>query len=126
MIRRSGQQGVPVIIAGDEGVVGFDRPRLERIVAQYAGGSASGPEGVKLGLVVRDTAAGVEVGGVRPGTLGERLGVQSGDVIEVLGNQPIHSVKELELHAKGFVASKNLALSVRRNGQALHLGVPVA
>ena len=33
MIRRSGQQGVPVTVIGDQVVVGFDRPRLERILA---------------------------------------------------------------------------------------------
>ena len=36
MIRRSGQQGVPVTVIGDEVVVGFDKPRLERIVASLS------------------------------------------------------------------------------------------
>lgn len=40
MVRRSGQQGVPVITLDDEVVVGFDRPRLEQILA--ASGTASG------------------------------------------------------------------------------------
>ena len=37
MIRRSGQQGVPVTMAGDEVIVGFDQTRLARLVEKYAG-----------------------------------------------------------------------------------------
>src|SRR5436190_8399803 len=36
VMRRSGQMGVPVITAGDEVIVGFDRDRLERLAARYA------------------------------------------------------------------------------------------
>jgi S1-C subfamily serine protease len=122
MVRRSGQQGVPVIIAGDDVVVGFDRRRLEQIVARYAQ-PASAAEGIKLGLVVRDAANGVEVGGVRPGALGERAGVRAGDVLESLAGQPIHSVAELEQRARTLAAGQEVDLGVRRQGQAIHLRV---
>ncbi|MEP6775348.1 MAG: glutaredoxin family protein, partial [Chloroflexota bacterium] len=45
MIRRSGQQGVPVTVIGDEVVVGFDRPRLERIVASMSAAAQAGGKG---------------------------------------------------------------------------------
>ena len=32
LIRRTGQLAVPVILVGDEVVVGFDRPRLTRLL----------------------------------------------------------------------------------------------
>ncbi|MDQ3929742.1 MAG: glutaredoxin family protein, partial [Chloroflexota bacterium] len=41
MIRRSGQQGVPVTVIGDQVIVGFDRPRLERAVATMRDAGAS-------------------------------------------------------------------------------------
>jgi hypothetical protein len=31
-MRRTGQMAVPVIVVGDETVVGFDRPRLSRLL----------------------------------------------------------------------------------------------
>ncbi|MBI2607856.1 MAG: glutaredoxin family protein [Candidatus Doudnabacteria bacterium] len=32
MIEKSGQMGVPVIIVGDQVVVGFDKPRLQELI----------------------------------------------------------------------------------------------
>ncbi len=32
LIRRTGQTAVPVIVVGDEVVVGFDRPRLSQLL----------------------------------------------------------------------------------------------
>jgi len=46
MIRRSGQQGVPVITADDEVIVGFDQVRLAKIAERH-----SGPKRPALGLL---------------------------------------------------------------------------
>jgi glutaredoxin 3 len=35
MIRRSGQQGVPQILIGNKIVVGFDRPKIDRLLNSY-------------------------------------------------------------------------------------------
>jgi S1-C subfamily serine protease len=111
--------GVPVITVGDEVIVGFDRRRLELALARHATSSPAG--GPKLGLKVRDVADGVEVGGVRPGSLGERAGVQVNDVVEALDGQPIRSVAELE-RAAGRLGSKlNVQITVRRDGQTFNL-----
>ncbi len=32
LVRRTGQMAVPVIVVGDEAVVGFDRPRLSLLL----------------------------------------------------------------------------------------------
>jgi glutaredoxin-like YruB-family protein len=38
MIQKTGQQGVPVTIINDQAVVGFDRPRLEQLLAGQGNG----------------------------------------------------------------------------------------
>src|SRR4051812_5097027 len=56
VVRRSGQMGVPVIVAGNEVIVGFDRARLERLASQFtasapgAASSASAAPRPKVGL----------------------------------------------------------------------------
>lgn len=116
MVQKSGQMGVPVIVAGTQVVVGFDRPALERIAQRYAAG-----ERPKMGLAVRDSAQGVEVGTVRPGGLGERAGVQSGDILETLNGQPVRSVADLERIAASLPAGTSVWLNVRRDGQSTRL-----
>jgi S1-C subfamily serine protease len=123
MVRRSGQMGVPVIVAGDQVIVGFDRPRLERILA--AAGPPS-PRGPRLGLLVRDTPNGVEVGTVRPGLLGEKAGVRVGDILETVAGRAIRSVSDLEQAARGLKAGERLDLAVRRGDQVVKLGVAIA
>src|SRR3954470_24665733 len=64
--QRSGQRGVPVIIAGDDVIVGFDRPKLDALVAGPAQPSApaeDAPPPPKIGLRVKDVPGGAEVGG---------------------------------------------------------------
>jgi S1-C subfamily serine protease len=120
MVRRSGQTGVPVITVGDEVIVGFDRRRLEQAIARKAAASTSG-EGPKLGLKVRDAVGGIEVGGVRPGSLGERAGVQTGDVIESLDGQMVRSAADLERAASRLETKASVEIVVRRGGRPLRL-----
>ena len=115
--------GVPVIIAGDQVIVGFDRPRLERILTDQAPPGPSGSGGPRLGLLVRDTSDGVEVGTVRPGLLGERAGVRTGDVLETVNGQPIGSVLDLERAARAIKAGQRVDLVLRRGGHPVQLGV---
>ena len=128
MIRRSGQQGVPVTVIGDEVVVGFDRPRLERIVAGM--GAAAKPPAQNtngkrrsLGAKVADAgryalpggtpAEGVYVGGVNPGSPAEAAGLKPGDVITRVGEKPVASVDELTAALTG-ASDSPLRLSVSR------------
>ncbi len=107
MIRRSGQQGVPVTVIGDQVIVGFDRPKLERALAamqtQAAGAGTSARK--SLGAKVADAGRyslsggaavqGALVGGVNPGSPAERAGLKVGDVIVQVDGKPIASVDEL-------------------------------
>lgn len=106
MVRRSGQTGVPVILVDDEVIVGFNRPRLEQLLAQTGGAGTGARPG--LGLRVADAAkmagkvpwlaghSGAYVGGVTPGSPGARAGVQPGDLVVAVDGQPVVSAADLE------------------------------
>ena len=120
MVRRSGQMGVPVITAGSEVVIGFDRPRLDKIATQYArSGTAAAP---KLGLAVRTApGGGVEIGSVRSGSLGSQAGFQAGDVLESLSGQSVNSVGDVERLTRTLRAGQTIDALVRRGRQRLRL-----
>ena len=113
--------GVPVIVAGDEVIVGFDRPRLERLAERFRGRSAEALR-PRLGLRVKDAPAGAEVAAVHPGSLAERAGVRVGDVVEAVDDQPVRSAEDLERLVRGRHETPGL-ITVRRGGQCrlLHL-----
>src|SRR5262249_2379491 len=121
MVRRSGQMGVPVITADGEVVVGFDRPRLEKIAARYAQAGPSG--GPKLGLLVRSAAGGLEVGGVRPGSPAERAGVRSGGLGEAVNGPPVRAVEDLERLARASPPGQPVTIGLHRDGRTLNLSL---
>ena len=120
MIRRSGQQGVPVTVIGDQVIVGFDRPRLERAVSAMreaastgTGAGAGAGSRRSLGAKVADAGRyvlpggthveGAFVGGVNLGSPAERAGLKVGDVVVAVDDKRITSVDELSqaLNAAG-------------------------
>jgi len=122
MVQRSGQQGVPVTIVDDEVIVGFDRPRLEHILAQAA---ASGP--VRLGASVADAAhvsaasgggvlAGAYVGGVKAGSIAAHIGLREGDLIVELAGRTIRTARDIETALGGLRRGQPATLSYVRNG----------
>ena len=123
MMRRSRQQGVPVIVADDEVIVGFDRQRLERIAARHAAAARSEAGRPKLGLVVKDAAGGVEVGGVRPGSPAEQAGFRPGDIVLQVRGQPVGSVADLERLTGTLGAGQTAEVVVRREGRPERLWI---
>lgn len=116
MIRRSGQQGVPVTVIGDNVIVGFDRPRLEKALASMSAQTSSSGEGHRsLGAKVADAGRytlpggtavqGALVGGINPGSPAEKAGLKVGDVIVALADRPIASVDELSAALAGLKES---------------------
>jgi S1-C subfamily serine protease len=108
MIRRSGQQGVPVITTDEDVIVGFDQVRLARIAERYAG-----PKRPALGLLAADAeqyfsrhpevastfppgTKGVYVGEVRPDSVAERSGLKRGDVIVAVAGKRVRSMADLD------------------------------
>jgi len=101
MVQKTGQRGVPVTIIDDEVVVGFDRARLEHLLA-----SKGGAHPPSFGVKVADASKfarkhgsipvfGALVGGVNPGSPGEKAGLREGDVITEANMRPVHSVADL-------------------------------
>ena len=123
MVRRSGQRGVPVTVIGDEVVVGFDRPRLERILASMSTRSGEAKGRKSLGARVADATRyampggtaveGAYVGGVSPGSPAEAAGLKSGDVIIAVGEKTVRSAEDLA-QALADVGAGSVKLSVAR------------
>src|SRR3954452_2252992 len=108
MVRRSGQQGVPVITTEDEVIVGFDQARLARIANRFAG-----PKRPPLGVLganaeaylqkhpeaaanVPEGTKGGYVGQVRPNSVAERAGIQPGDIIAGLAGKRVRDMTTLD------------------------------
>lgn len=101
MVRLTGQLGVPVTVIDGQTVIGFNRPRLEQLLA------SGGGQRPHLGLKVADASKmaqrtggvpvfGALVGGVNPSSPGERAGLRNGDIITELNLRPIRGADDLE------------------------------
>ena len=99
LVSRTHQQGVPVTFIDGQMVIGFDQARLEHVLAQSHGPS--------LGAAVADAAkitamrglppaVGAFVGGVRPESAAQRLGLAIGDIITDVNSQPVATAADLE------------------------------
>lgn len=127
MIRRSRQQGVPVITAGDDVIVGFDQQRLARI-AERQSGPKRPPFGV-FGANAVDYASrhpdelslppgqkGVYVGKVRPGSVAARGGIKQGDVITGIAGKRINDLGGLDRLVKTVRADDTVPVGLYRDG----------
>lgn len=130
MIRRSGQQGVPVIASEEDVIVGFDQVRLARLAEKH-GARKRPPLGV-LGADAEEYLArhpevgaeaklppdtkGVYVGAVRPDTVADRAGVQRGDVIVAFAGKRVRSMSELDKLVNALKAGDKASARVLRGG----------
>ena len=129
MIRRSGQQGVPVVATEDEVILGFDRPRLARLAEKYGG-----PKRPPLGVLAADAeeylarhperadsippgTMGVYVGKIRPDTVAERAGLLPGDVIVGLARKRVKSMVQLDQMVDTLKAGDQVTVRFLRNGE---------
>ena len=121
MVRLTGQLGVPVTVIDSQVVVGFDRSRLEQLLA------SSGGQRPHLGLKVADASKvaqrtggvpvfGALVGAVAPASPGEMAGLQAGDIITELNLRPIRGAEDLE-RAMGELGPGSRATIVYLRGQ---------
>ena len=119
MVRRTGQQGVPVIAVGDEYIVGFDRPRLEAALVRLSMASAAAQP--RFGAAVADAAqhgagTGALVGRVSPETAAARLGLTAGDVLTAINGRAIRSALDVEAAIRGLAPGAALSVTYRRGG----------
>jgi glutaredoxin 3 len=123
MVRLTGQMGVPVIVVDGQIVVGFNRARLEQLLAKA--GSQKHPH---LGLRVADAAKvaqkfgvvpviGAVVGAVSPSSLGERAGLQVGDIITEVNLRQVSNADDLEQALAGLTAGSRVTIVFRRGGE---------
>src|SRR6266511_5661043 len=126
-LQQLGQRGVPVILVDGHLVVGFDRARLERLLAQAT--AESGAERPRLGASIADAAhhtppgspPGAYVGRVRPGSPAARAGLQPGDIIVALAGQPIGSAAAVEQMMSQLGSQHPVAVRIYRNGRTYEL-----
>jgi S1-C subfamily serine protease len=133
MIRRSRQRGVPVITVDDDVIVGFDRRRLEQLIARDGaggGGRRQEPARPRLGASVADAErvaekegrvaiAGAYVGRVTAGSPAARAGLQPGDVIVALGRNPIETAQDVERFMAAAKPGQPLQVEYLRDGSRL-------
>ncbi len=116
MVRLSRQQGVPVITVDDQVVVGFDRRRLEQLLARQP------TQRPHLGASVADAgpragSAGAYVGRVTPGSPADKAGLEAGDIIVEMHGQPIRTAADVERIAEGLRTGGRVALTYVRAGE---------
>ncbi len=121
MVKLTGQMGVPVIVVDGEVVIGFDRPRLESLLAKT--GNSQRPH---FGLQIADASKiaqksgavpifGAYVGKVAPSSLGEKAGLRQGDIVTEVNLRPIHNADALENALSALAMGSRVAIVFLRD-----------
>ena len=123
-LRSSGQTGVPVTVIDGQTVIGFDRARLEQVLAQTQ--AQSRPSfGASIADAGRITARqgsptfGAYIGRVRPGSVAEKVGLASNDIITELNLQRIANADDLERALSRLAKGSRFSLVFLRGNQTL-------
>ncbi|MCL5265850.1 MAG: PDZ domain-containing protein [Chloroflexi bacterium] len=129
MVRKSGQGGVPVIEVDGEIIVGFDRARLERIIASSRarrpalGAKVADSRAIAARMPGKALSEGAYVGTVNPGSPAETAGLRAGDVITSIANRPIRNASDVEGVLRDLAAGARVAMTVVRDGQSVSLSL---
>jgi S1-C subfamily serine protease len=99
MVRMTGQMGVPVTVIDGQAVIGFDRAKLQELVAAAGRGVP-----VRLGVAIADakrqnrnlSVHGAFIGRVAPGSIGERAGLKAGDVVTEVNRRGVGGAADME------------------------------
>jgi glutaredoxin 3 len=126
LLKRTGRTAVPVIIIDGEIIIGYDRDRLEEILDQKQempktlhpsfgalvadAGKITLRQGVGLNL-------GAYVGDVKPGSLAEKMGLKSGDIIVEVNKQGISNAADLESVLSRMDKGSYIAITLLRGEQ---------
>lgn len=120
MVRLSGQQGVPVIAIDGQVIVGFNKPRLEQLLAnrnQRPGLGAQVADAATIALRQGTQAQpGAYIGGVRPGSVAAHAGLRAGDIINRVDDTPVTNADDLARVLKSVAAGSQRTLQVVRGG----------
>ena len=131
MIRRSGQQGVPVVASEDDVIVGFDQVRLARLAEKYGARKrpplgvlaadaeqylAKHPEAAAAAKLPPETK-GVYVGEIRPDTVADRAGLRRGDVITAFAGKRVRTMAALDQLVNTLKADDTATVRLLRDGE---------
>jgi S1-C subfamily serine protease len=114
-----------VTIINGQTVVGFDRGRLEQLLTQTQ--TRQRPSfGASIADASRITAKqdsgtthGAYIGRVRPGSLAERIGLISGDIITELNMNRIDNASDLENALSGLSKGSHFPLTFLRSNKKM-------
>ena len=131
MMRLTGQMGVPVIVIDGQAVVGFNRVRLDQLLAGVTGSGK-----VHFGLKVADASrmaqkagslpvSGAYVGQAARGSLGQRAGLLPGDIITEVNMRPISSATELEKALGSITTGSSVSIVFMRGNDSLRAEIRV-
>lgn len=131
MIRLTGQMGVPVIVVDGRPIVGFNRPMLDKLLAN--GGAEGKPHfGLKIADVSKITQKpgavpvfGAYVGQVIPGSLGQKAGLASGDIITELNMRSINTAADLERALGALMPGGKVSIVFMRGSKSLRSQITV-
>lgn len=129
MVRRSGQQGVPVTATSDEVIVGFDEAKLTRMIERV-----SAPRRPPLGVLganamdylsrhqeaaadVPAGTTGVYVGDIRPGSVAARSDLQRGDIVIGFAGKRVKDMSGLDSLVSVVKAGSTVTVRYLRGGQ---------
>ena len=124
MVSLTGQRGVPVVLIDGQAVIGFNRPRIDELLA------ARTTRRPHLGLSVADAESmaqkhgsgpteGAYVGRVGHLSPGDRAGLARGDVVIALASQPVRNADDLESILSGLVPGETVSLVFLRGDQRM-------
>jgi|WetSurMetagenome_2_1015567.scaffolds.fasta_scaffold397586_1 glutaredoxin 3 len=123
LVRITGQMAVPVTLFDNQAVIGFDRPRLEQLISSM-------PQTPSLGTAVGDAARitrmrglplakGAYIGGVKQGSLAQRIGLAVGDIITEINDHAVEGPDDLEKIIANFHHGDHVSISFSRGEQRL-------
>jgi S1-C subfamily serine protease len=108
--------GVPVITVDNDVIVGFDQPRLERLLGASGGGQK------RLGAAVAVAPGGLLVGTVHFDSLAGRAGIRPGDVLQTVNGTVVTTPEQLQQRlAAPLQQGQAVQFGVQRDGTKLEL-----
>ncbi len=126
MIRLTGQMGVPVIAIDGQAVIGFDRARLESLLAKGGGNGKREHFGLKIADASRITQKagavpvfGAFVGAVAAGSPAQRAGLQAGDIVTEINLRPVNNAGDLEKSLAGLSTGGRVTIRFLRGQESL-------
>jgi S1-C subfamily serine protease len=108
MVELTGQMGVPVVVIDGQAVIGFDRARIQALLA---GSNTHKPPRFGLKIADADRVAqkqgvipvfGAVIGEVSPDSLGEKAGLKAGDIVTRVNMWRVSNADDLQKALAGL------------------------